>query len=152
EAKPQWQRLLTGDDAKKATDLQKQMRERENADAYPEAIQAAEQLFGLRTKVQGADHWETVDQKWKVATLKKVANLTEERRAGWRKASQGAAEASRLEQQAQYAKALPLHQERLKWCREVLGEDHPLTASSYNAVAYNLNAQAKYSEAGPMFR
>jgi len=34
----------------------------------------------------------------------------------------------------------------------VLGEEHPDTASSYNNVAYNLNAQGRYEEAEPLFR
>jgi hypothetical protein len=44
---------------------------------------------------------------------------------------QGLAAAGRLENQAQHGKALPLRQEFLKWCGEVLGEEHPLTAAGY---------------------
>src|SRR5262249_45814408 len=35
--------------------------------------------------------------------------------------------------------------------RKALGEEHPLTASSYNNVAYNLKAQGKYAEAQPLY-
>jgi CHAT domain-containing protein/tetratricopeptide (TPR) repeat protein len=149
EPKPQWQRMLTGEDAKKAQALQKRFEEFADADNFPEAIQTAESLLELRTKLQGADHWETVNQKWAVAALRKVAALSKEKRAGWRKAAEGDSQAGRLEEKAQHAKATSLRQERLSWCREVLGEDHPLTAKSYNSVAFNLGAQAKYAEAGP---
>jgi tetratricopeptide (TPR) repeat protein len=150
EPKPQWQRMLTGDDAKKATEMKKQIAELEWADKYAEAIRLQGELIALRTKTQGADHWETVKLKWELTALKKVAALAEEKRAGYRKAAQEAAEAQNLEQHAEYAKALPIKLERLKWCREVLGEDHPHTAVSYNIVAYNLNFQAKFTEAERM--
>ena len=37
-------------------------------------------------------------------------------------------------------------------CLEIFGEEHPSTASSYNNVASNLNAQGRYEEAEPLFR
>jgi tetratricopeptide (TPR) repeat protein len=152
DPKPPWQRLLTGDDARKADDLNKRIEALTNGDQYAEAITTAEELLALRTKVQGAEHWQTVHLKWQLAALQKVGALPAEKRRGWRQAEQGAAEADRLEQKAQYARALPLQEERRTWCQEVLGEDHPDTATSYNNIAYNLNAQGKYAEAGPLFR
>jgi hypothetical protein len=152
EPKPQWQRLLTGDDAKKAAELQKRIAELEAADKYSEAISLQEELIALRTKVQGVDHWETVNAKWRLTVLKKVATLPAEQRAGWREAEQRALEAHRLVQNAQYAKALPLAQEWLNWCRRVLGEEHQATATSYNTLASTLNAQGRYAEAGPLFQ
>jgi hypothetical protein len=152
DSKPPWQRVLSGEDAKKAAGLQKRIEKLEAADQYAEAVHLQEELFALRTKVQGAEHWQTVDEKWDLTALKKVAALPAEKRAGWRQAARGAAEAGRLEQQAQYGKALPLWQERLKWCRQVLGEEHPDTATGYNNLALNLNAQGKYAEAGPLLQ
>jgi CHAT domain-containing protein/tetratricopeptide (TPR) repeat protein len=151
DSKPAWQRLLGGEDAKKAAGLQQRIEKLEAADKYAEAIKLSEELLALRTKVQGAEHWETVNQKWALAVLQKVAALPAEQRAGWRKAVRGAAEADSLEQKAQYGKALPLRQERLKWCRHVLGEDHLHTASGYNNLADNLQYQGKYGEAGPLY-
>src|SRR6516225_7198014 len=108
DSKPPWQRLLSGDDAKKAASLQQRIEELENGDQYAEAIKRSEELLALRTKVQGAEHWQTVDQKWAWTALKKVAALPAEQRAGWRQATRGAVEAHRLEQKAQYVKALLL--------------------------------------------
>src|SRR5262249_13164775 len=70
-AKPPWQRLLTGDDARKGTELEKRIDELVNADKYVEAMRAGEELFTLRTKVQGTDHWQTVTVKWGLVELKK---------------------------------------------------------------------------------
>jgi len=152
DPKPPWQRLLTGADARKAADLDKRIVELEAVDHYAEAIRLREELLALRTQEQGAEHWQTVNAKWALVATTKVAALPEEKRAGWRQAAKGAAAAERLEQQAQHGKALALRQERLKWCREVLGEDYPQTALSYNNVAYNLKAQGKYVEAGPLYQ
>ena len=152
DSKPPWQRLLTGDDTKKAAGLQQRIKELETAGQYTDAIKLSEELLALRTKVQGAEHWETINQKWALTAVKKVAALPAEKRAGWRQAARGAAEAGSLEQKGHYAKALPQRQGRLGWCRKALGEEHPSTATSYNNVAFNLNAQGKYSEAGSLFQ
>jgi CHAT domain-containing protein/tetratricopeptide (TPR) repeat protein len=144
--------LLTGADAAKAADLKKRIKELEAADQYAEAIRLGEELLALRTRVQGADHWETLDQKWALAATNKVAALPAEQRIGWRQAAQGAAEAIRLVQKAQYAKALLLMQEHLKWRRQVLGEDHPYTAGTYNNIAFTLNAQGQYAAAAPLLQ
>ncbi|HEX5273609.1 MAG TPA: tetratricopeptide repeat protein, partial [Gemmataceae bacterium] len=152
EPKPQWQRLLTGDDARKVAALEKRVEDRERADRYAEAVPIAEELLALRTRLQGADHWQTADQKWWLAELKKVAALPADKRLAWRKAAEGDAEGTRLLYKGQYATALPLKQERLRWCREVLGEAHPGTAAACNDVAYTLNAQEKFVEAGPLYQ
>jgi len=130
DSKPPWQRLLKGDNAKKAAGLQKRIEELEATDQYAEALQLQEQLISLWTRVQGAEHWQTVDQKWAWTAQKKIAALPAEKRAGWRQAARGLVEARRLEQKAQYVKSLPLWQEHLKWCRQVLGEEHANTAQS----------------------
>jgi len=152
ESKLPWQRLLTGANAQKAAALEKRIAELEAVDNYAEAIRRREDLLALRMREQGAEHWQTVNEKWALAATKKVAALPAEKRAGWRQAAKGAAGALRLMQQAQDGKALAPWQERLKWCREVLGEDHPHTASTYNNVAVNLGAQGKYAEAGPLYQ
>jgi CHAT domain-containing protein len=151
EPKPQWQRMLTGDDAKKAADLQKQVADADAADRFAEAIALQEELLALRTKVQGADHWETVATKWQLTGIKKVAALPEKKLASWRKAEKGLEEATRLEQTAQYANALPLRQEHVKMCLQVLGEEHIYTAMNYSNVADNLHAQSKYADAGQLY-
>jgi hypothetical protein len=108
EPKPPWQRLLTEADARKAADLEKRIEELEAADNYAETIRQREELLALRTRVQGAEHWQTVNEKWDLATAKKVAVLAEEKRAGWRQAAKGAATAVPFVQKAQYDKAMPL--------------------------------------------
>ena len=47
EPKPQWQRMLTGDDAKKAAELAKRVAKSELADKYEEAIRLQKELLEL---------------------------------------------------------------------------------------------------------
>jgi CHAT domain-containing protein len=63
----------------------------------------------------------------------------------------------RVRTQAQFLRgpapeAGPLLQKALDIRRQVLGEDHPDTARSYNNLAMNLHAQGKYAEAGPLLQ
>ncbi len=53
---------------------------------------------------------------------------------------------------ARYAVVEQVWREALFFTQEILGEEHPSTATSYNNVAYNLNAQGRLQEAEPLFR
>jgi hypothetical protein len=69
--KPPYQRLLPGDDAKQAAELAKQVTEREAAGDFAGEVQAAKELLALRERVQGADHWETVNARWRLHTAER---------------------------------------------------------------------------------
>jgi hypothetical protein len=101
--KPPYQRLLQGDDVKRAAELQKRIAERAAADDYGGAIQAAAELLALRRRVQGADHHEALDAKWSLEAWQKVAALPAAERAAWRAAVKGEDEARQLEAQGRYA-------------------------------------------------
>src|SRR5262249_55649752 len=62
--KPPWQRLLQGDDAPKAKQLQRRIDQHWGAAEFDQALKAAEELATLRQNVQGADHWEAVNADW----------------------------------------------------------------------------------------
>jgi CHAT domain-containing protein len=150
--KPQWQRMLTGDDAKRVEKLHQKMNGLEAADDYTGAITVADELLTLRTKIQGDDHHETVSLKHQITALRKLAALPPDKRGGWRAALAGAAEARQLEAKGRYADAQPLRRTRLQWCQAILGEDHPDTAASYNNLALNLNTLGKHAEAQILFQ
>ncbi len=152
QTKPQWQRLLQGGDAIKATALQAQINVAERAEQYDKAIRLHQQLLGLRTAVQGPGHWETVNEKWALGVVQKVGRLPAERRAGWQKAVHGRKQAEQLEAKRGYAKAEPLRREYCRWCEGVFGQKHPWTASSYNNLALDLDVQRKYAEAQPLWQ
>jgi tetratricopeptide (TPR) repeat protein len=145
--KPPYERLLAGDDLKRAAELGKKIVEAEEAERYDEAIKFCEELLVLRTRVQGADHWETVNQKWYSDAVRRVADLSAEQRAGWRKAKKGGSEVGQLGARGQYAKAEPLLQDYRRWCEQILGERHPHTALCYHSLARNLFEQGRYADA-----
>ena len=150
--KPPYERLLKGDDARKAAELDKKISALIEADNYAEAIQVAEELLALRQRVQGADHHEAVDVQWGLDALRKVAGLPAERRAAWRAAVKAQGQAEALEAKVRYGEAWPWRKKMLDLCRELLGDEHPDTARSYNNLGMNLHAQGKYAEAEPLVR
>jgi len=150
--KPPYQRLLTGDDAKKAVELERQAAAAVEADDYRTAIKASEELLALRTRAQGRDHWETVMEWWTLETRKKISAMPAENRAVWRKAVQGAVKAQELGKKGAYGEARALLEEALRGCRELLGEDHPATALSYGSLALNLLERGQYADAEPLLR
>ncbi|HET6884276.1 MAG TPA: tetratricopeptide repeat protein [Pirellulales bacterium] len=150
--KPQWQRMLQGEDAKRAAELQKRISAAEQSDHYDEAITLHEELLALRRAAQGADHWEVMDQTWNLDATRTVAALPAERRAAWRKAVHGLSEVRKLYAKGQYAKAQPLLREFRRQCEQIFGEKHPATASSYHNLADNLNDQGNYGDALPLFQ
>src|SRR5262245_40358556 len=75
KGKPLYERMLRGEDEKAAAALQVKIDALERADKYAEAVQAAEELAGLRTRVQGADHWQVQDARIRADTLHLLATL-----------------------------------------------------------------------------
>lgn len=146
------QQALQGDDAKRAADLQKRSLAKEQADEYDEAIKLADELLTLRTKAQGADHWESMNQRWEVERLRKLAARGTEDRAAWRKALQGSIKAQFFDAQAKFAQAEPLWTQFVQRCQDFLGEQFPVTARSYNQLGMHFYLLGKYADAQPYFQ
>jgi tetratricopeptide (TPR) repeat protein len=145
--KPAWQRLLQGDDAKKAEELQKRLNALMPAGKLDEALASAEELARLRQERQGKEHWQAVNARFDVEEIRGALRSTPEDREGYVKSFQLEGRAKSLERQGRYQEALPLLKQILALRRKVLGEEHPDTATSYSKVAANLYAQGKYAEA-----
>jgi CHAT domain-containing protein/Tfp pilus assembly protein PilF len=152
EAKPPWQRLLQGNDAKQAATLQARIEELEKAGDYPAAITVAKQLLALREGVQGADHWEVGDARRQVEDLQQRAKFNEQQRADHQRAQTAIRQADALEGKGRYAQAQPLREQALTLVRQLFGAQHLDTAERLNELARNLNAQGKYAEAEDGFR
>ncbi len=144
-------RKLTGDDEKRAKQLDEQIDKAVKADRWDEAIARAEELLALRTWVQGPKHFETVDAQWRLRTLRRVAPMPHEDRVAYQSAQTMNAQAETLVAQGKYAQAQPLFQKALEIRRRLLTDDHPETAESYNNVAGSLDYQGKYSQAQPLY-
>lgn len=150
--KPPYERLLQGDDAKKAAEFQKAIEEAEQEDRYKDAITLSQELIVLRTKLQGDDHWETVDERWAIAVRRRVGDFSVQDRDAWRTSQRRKTDAEEFDTQGDYAKAHRLWQQHLQVCLRVFGEKHPTTAQSYRELASNLMHQDRITEAQPLLQ
>jgi tetratricopeptide (TPR) repeat protein len=151
-AKPPWQRLLQGDEGKKAAKLEQQLIQLQNAGKFEDALHAAEEVLALRTRLQGADHWETVNARTAVTALRQASHAGPEQRAEYAASIVAERQAGTLAVGGRYREARPLFEKVLAVRRKLLGEEHPDTASGYNNLAYILNVQGKYAEAAQTYR
>jgi CHAT domain-containing protein len=149
---PPWKRLLQGDDARQAAELEKRLDELEAAGRFADAAAPAEELQALRQRVQGADHWQAADARRRVETLRKVAALPEGDRRGLVEASRQNAEAEKLHGQAKYEQEEALLRQALAARRKALGEDHPIVAGTLQPLAQVLGDQGRLTEAEPFYR
>ena len=145
--KPPWQRLLQGEDAKKAAEQERRLAQWLEAGKFADALKVAQALAALRGQVQGADHWQAVQARWAVEALGRVVGQGDETRKAYAGSLVLARQAAALEGKGRYRDAQPLQEKLLALRRKVLGEEHPSTAASYSSVAYNQYVQGKYPEA-----
>ena len=153
DAQPSAPRLrkLSGEDARRAEELDKAIEAALKADRCDEAIARAEELAALRTRIQGSKHFETVNAEWLLKTARRVAPMPNEDRVAYQSARTMTEQARILNAQGKYAAAQPLLEKALKIRRRLLTDDHPDTAYSYNELAGNLHEQREYAAAQPLF-
>jgi CHAT domain-containing protein/tetratricopeptide (TPR) repeat protein len=145
--KPPWQRLLQGEDARQAKELEERLERLRETGKLREALQAAEALTELRRRRQGADHWQAVDARWQADALQRVLSQGKEAQAQFGRSFVLAREAADLEDRGRHQQAQPLREKVLGICRRLLGEEHPDTATAYSNLAANQHAQGKHAEA-----
>jgi tetratricopeptide (TPR) repeat protein len=146
-------RILAGDDAKQVELLEREIAELERAGKFAEAQEPARKIQEIRTRVQGADHWQTADAERMVQTLKRITSSSFEVRADFALAHRLLAESVKLMQQARYAEAEQLYRNILSIYQKVLGEDHLNTVPGYTNLAFNLYIQThKLDEAERLLR
>jgi len=141
---------LTGDDEKRAKQLDEQIDAALKADRWDEAVARAEELLALRTRIQGPKHFETVTCEWLLKALRRVAAMPHEDRVAYQSANTMNGQAVTLYDQGKYAQAQPLAEKALEIRRRLLTDDHPDTTTSYNNVGVYLGAQGKYAAAQPL--
>lgn len=148
EVKPQWQRLLAGDDAQKAEDLEKQVDAAARAGKRDEARKLAEDLLALRTRLQGADHWQVRDARNAVEFLTRP--LSADQRTQLAEAERLGERVLALYGKGQFQEAVGPAEQVLKIRKDVLGEKHPETAGSMDALGTLYETLGKSAEAEPL--
>jgi Flp pilus assembly protein TadD len=149
---PPWKRQLSGEAAAQVAKLEQQIAQFRRGGRFTEAIEPARAVAAIRTRLQGADHWQSADADRAVVDLCKIAALPEEGRKGLASVGELEQQARAEYQRGHYAESGRLCRDLLEIRRKWLGDDHPDTADSYNNLAGNLDAQGKYTEAGPHYR
>jgi tetratricopeptide (TPR) repeat protein len=149
---PPYQRLLQGDDARKAAALQRQADRLGAAGKFEEAVKPAEELLALRKRVQGQEHWEAMDAARLVESLRLTAALPETKRTALAEIGAVTGKARSLYVRGKYAEAEPLHRKVVAVYEDVLGPKHPDTATEYNNLAIVIGAQGRYREAELLYR
>ncbi len=138
---------LTGEDEKRAKQLDEQIDKAMKADRWDEATARAEDLLAWRAKVQGPNHFETKSAEWSLKALRRVAPMPKEDRDAYRSSGSLVSQAETLLAQGKYALAQPLFEKALEISRRLLTDEHPDTATSYLNLATILDLQGKYAAA-----
>ncbi len=138
-------RNLSGADEKRAKQLSEQIGKAMQADHWDEASADAESLLALRTRIQGARHFEVADAAWELRTIRRVAALPKDERTAYLSTRGLSADARSLWKQGKYAAAQSSLEKALEINRRVLGEDHPTTAESDADLAFLLMEQGKFA-------
>ena len=107
-------RKLTGDDAKRANDLDKAIVATLEADRWDEAVSRAEELLALRTRALGPKHFETVSSELQKKTLRRLAPMPHEDRVAYQSAGPLNAQGEELYAQGKYAQAQPLFRDGME--------------------------------------
>ncbi|MGO9913674.1 MAG: tetratricopeptide repeat protein [Isosphaeraceae bacterium] len=145
-------RKLSGEDEKRANQLDEQVGKAMKADRWDEAIARAKDLVALRAWAQGEKHFETVTAEWNLKTLLRVAPMPNGDRVVYQSANTMGWQALTLRSQGNHAQAQALFEKALEIDRRLLADDYPDTANSYTNLAMTLYAQGKYAQTQPLFQ
>ena len=143
---------LRGEAASRVQELEHQIAQLQSEGRFSDAIAPAREATEIRTRLQGADHWQTVDARCVVDDLRKIAALPEEGRKAMMTSRELQTQAVAERQRGHYAEAERIYRTLLEVRRKWLGDRHPHTAASDNDVADMMFYQGKYAEAEPLYR
>ncbi len=143
-------RKLTGEDEKRAEQLDDQIGKAVKTDRWDEAIARAKELLALRTRVQGPKHFQTADAQWLLKTVRRVASMPHEDRVAFRTVHTMTGQAESLFGLGKYDEAQRLFDAATEICRRLLTDDNPETATCAENLAMSLSAQGKYAAAQPL--
>src|SRR5262249_34159750 len=149
---PPWKRPLSGEATSQVAKLEERIDQLRRAGRFAEAIEPAREVVEIRTRLQGADHWQAADARRAVDDLRRIATFSEEGRKAMASVGDLQQKADTERERAHYAEAERINRILLELRRKWLGEDHPAPAGSYNGNADHVNGRGKYTEAEPLNR
>ena len=144
--KAPWQRKLQGNDLARATALTALVAVLENQDQYGAGMILAASLLELRSRIQGKDHWETVNVAMTIRVMRDTALLEPQQRQEIRKQAVAHRQALAQLRAGRYTEAEPGLRMWTSLCHDVFGDDHPATATSRNDLALVLHYLGKHEQ------
>jgi CHAT domain-containing protein len=131
--------------------LESQARLQEQQEHFAEALAARQERWRTLRQYQGEKDWQVQDALRDVEDCRLLARLEGKQRQRLRQAEQWNQRVVRLWQEGKSHAALPLAEKALAARRDILGENHRLTALSLNNLAAMHEAQGSYGKAEPLF-
>jgi tetratricopeptide (TPR) repeat protein len=152
EAPPVPEATLDKKQQEQLSQLEDQLRKALGDGAFTKAVEAAREIAALRERWQGEKYAESVAARGAVKWYEGLVRLSEKDQQEVARSFGAESEADALTNRQQYQAAEEKHRQALAIRRQVLGEEHPFTATSYNNLAMSLKAQGRYPEAEEGFR
>jgi Flp pilus assembly protein TadD len=151
-AEAPWQRLLTGDDAKQVEELERKVVELYEAGRYAEAQVPARASVALRTRLQGATHWQTVSMQRTLETLAQIASLSPDAQVELTEATKLEKELATFQQEGRYRDGMSVARRVVALRQRHLGEEHPIVARARNDLGIFVQHAGQHAEAETLFR
>jgi tetratricopeptide (TPR) repeat protein len=143
--KPPYERLLKGDDLKKAERFKKQIDELTKAEKYVEAKKAAQELIEFRTQRQGADHYEVTDARVRLDAIEIIRKLSPIDREKLQEVGRQYQQMTALNQQGQFAAAARIGEQALSIIKKLFGESHLSYATNLHSLAVRRQSLSPFS-------
>jgi CHAT domain-containing protein/tetratricopeptide (TPR) repeat protein len=141
--------VLTGADARAVEELNKGLTGPQPVGRLATALR---QIVAIRTRAQGADHWETIDARKQLEVLEWLLTAGPGKEKTFTKAAEAEQEGLRCLQRGRPSDAEPLLRQTLELRREVLPARHHLTAAAADHLGFCLSKRGRHAEAEPHLR
>jgi tetratricopeptide (TPR) repeat protein len=138
---------LPAAEQKRLAQMNARLNQLNTAGKYAEALALVREMHALREKVQGKQHWETLNVFHEIDLCRRRADLAADKQPVLAAVMRLRAEARGLEERGDDRAAAQACLKALQLCRTALGEKHPDVGIECFDLAALLNRQARYDDA-----
>jgi CHAT domain-containing protein/tetratricopeptide (TPR) repeat protein len=147
-----WKRSLTGADARKVEQLSQQLIQLYEAGRYVEAQVPAREILSLRTRVQGARHWQTLNEQRALETVERIAALPAAAQAELTEATRIEKGLAELKRQGRYDEGLRSARRIVAIRQRLLRDESTIVARAFNDQGIFAHNAGQFGEAERLFR
>lgn len=148
---PQWQRYLRGEDARRAEALAKELADAMRAGKRDEARKTAEAIVALRTRLQGADHWQVRNARLDLEAMTEPPRTAEQNETAG-KAKALFEKVLTLYKQGQPADAVATAAEVVRLFKQVYGDRDVMVCKLLLDLTQLHRTMGQYAAAEPLAR